>query len=100
MATSHDKSITIDVKGVAGAYDCPTSNIKEIDRKDHFYVLVCYEGSIQNPTCTPSIWIIPSTKISGFIKKYITRTNISRALVKNNGEQYKEAWHLIIDERK
>ncbi len=100
VATPHDKFITIDVKGVAGSYDWPASNIKEVNRKDHFYVLVSYEGSIQDPSCTPSIWIIPSNKISGFIKKYKARTNISRALVKNNGEQYKDAWHLIIDEGK
>jgi len=97
VATSHDKFITIDVKGVAGAYDWPASNIKEISRKDHFYVLVSYEGSIQDPTCTPSVWIIPSDKIAGFRKRYTTRTNISRALVKSNGEDYKDAWHLIVD---
>ena len=97
VTASHDEFLTIDVKGIAGPYDWPASNIKERKRKNHFYVLVCYEGAIQDPTFTPSVWVIPGNEISSFIKPYKNRTNISRALIKNTGQEFMDAWNLIVN---
>ncbi len=96
VAISPDEFITIDVKGVAGRYDWPATNVRETKRKNHFYVLVSFEGNIQDPSILPSAWIIPGNRISNFIKRYKTRTNISRALVKNEGSEYRNAWDLIV----
>lgn len=97
VAASQDDFITIDVKGVARSYDWPASNIRDTKRRNHFYVLVCYEGMIRDPASTPSVWVIPSDKISSFMKKYKTRSNISRALVRKNGEEFRDAWDLILE---
>ncbi len=96
VAISPDEFVTIDVKGVADKYDWPATNVRETKRKNHFYILVCFEGSIQDPSTLPSVWIIPGNRISKFIKQYKTRTNISRALVKNEGSEYRDAWHQIV----
>ena len=96
VAISPDEFITIDVKGVAGKYDWPATNVRETKRKNHFYVLVCFEGLIRDPSILPSVWIIPGNRISKFIKQYKTRTNISRALVKNVGAEYRDAWNQIV----
>ncbi len=96
VAISPDEFVTIDVKGVARRYDWPATNVRETKRKNHFYVLVSYEGSIQDPSFLPSVWIIPGNRISKFIKQYKTRTNISRALVKNEGSEYRDAWDQIV----
>jgi hypothetical protein len=96
VAISPDEFITIDVKGVAGKYDWPATNVRETKRKNHFYVLVSFEGLIQDPSILPSVWIIPGNRISKFIKQYKTRTNISRALVKNEESEYRDAWHQIV----
>jgi hypothetical protein len=96
VATSNDEFITIDVKGVAGPFDWPAGNIQETKRRNHYYVLVSYEGAIQDPSSLPSVWVIPSNEISNFIKQYKNRTNISRALVKKHGEIFKDAWSLIV----
>ena len=96
VAISPDEFITIDVKGVAGRYDWPATNVRETKRANHFYVLVSFEGLIQDPSILPSVWIIPGNRISKFIKLYKTRTNISRALVKNEGSEYLDAWYQIV----
>ena len=96
VAISPDEFITIDVKGVAGRYDWPATNVRETKRNNHFYVLVSVEGNIQDPSILPSACIIPGNRISNFIKRYKTRTNISRALVKNEGSEYRNAWDLIV----
>ena len=88
-------SLTIDVKGLKKKYDWPADNIKPPGKDGHFIALVCFEGKIENPEQTPSVWVIPSQNIERFIKKYKTRTVVSRALVTKNGVQYKHAWSLI-----
>jgi hypothetical protein len=98
VAAPNDEFRTIDVKGIAGKYDWPASNVKETSRSNHFYVLVCFEGSIEDPTTLPSVWVIPGTKISQFIEKYRTRTNISRSLVRNKGGIYLNAWSQILED--
>jgi len=99
VASPNDEFVTIDVKGIAGKFDWPASNVRETSRSNHFYVLVSFDGAIEDPTMLPSVWVIPSTEISHFIKKYKTRTNISRSLVRNEGGIYMNAWSLIIDNR-
>jgi hypothetical protein len=96
VAAGNDEFITIDVKGVARAYDWPVSNLKGTKRKNHFYVLVCFEGAIEDPSTIPSVWIVPCDAITRFIKPYKNRLNVSRALIKKNGQAYRDAWDLIV----
>ncbi len=89
------RSLTIDVKGVAKKYDWPADNINIHGKNDHFLVLVCFENKIADPLQVPAAWIIPSKAIGRFIRKYKTRTVISRAEVNKKGREYKDAWELL-----
>ena len=89
-------SVTVDVKGLAGKFDWPADNVRLPGKKDHFLALVCYEGRIGDPEESPSVWVIPSLKIESFVKKYRSRTVVSRSLVKKGGGKYWHAWSLIL----
>lgn len=98
VAASDEEFITIDVKGLAGPYDWPASTVREMKRTNHFYVLVSYEGSMQEPEFLPSVWVIPGREIRNFLKDYPGgRRNISRALVRSEGAKYKNAWSQLVE---
>jgi hypothetical protein len=86
---------TIDVKGVADPYDWPADNIKVLDNPNHFFVFLSFEGKILDLLASPSVWIIPSNQTGPFIKRYKTRVVISRALVKRDGSEFKDAWRYF-----
>ena len=90
------RTITIDVKGVAKRYDWPADNIRVLEGSQHFYVLVSFEGKIDDPLALPSAWIIPSDNLEKFICKYKTRTVVSRAEVNAKGQAFLHAWSQII----
>ena len=79
---------TIDVKGLEKRYDWPADNIHELNKRQHFYALVSF--------AVPSVWIIPSDELEGFIIQYRTRKVISRARVATQGEKYRQAWSQLI----
>lgn len=96
LVTTQDRTIiTIDVKGLEGPYDWPADNISLLDDPKHIYILVSFERKISDPQFSPSVWIIPSNKLSPFIRKYRTRTVISRANMKTQGQKFFQAWPLI-----
>ena len=86
---------TIDVKGLAGPYDWPADNIKDTNNPNHFYIFLSFEGKISDQLVSPSVWIIPSKQIEPFIKRYKTRLVVSRRLVKENGNKFKNAWRQL-----
>ncbi len=90
-----ERITTVEVKGLAKAYDWPADNIHRLKDANHFYALVSFEGKIADPLFAPSVWIIPSKKLSPFIKNYETRVVISRAKVKADGQQFLHSWSLI-----
>lgn len=90
---------TVDVKGLEGRYDWPADNIRLLDDPQHFYVLVSFEGKITDPLLPPSAWIIPSNELAQFIRKYETRTVISRADVKAKGGLFLHAWSLLMRQK-
>ena len=83
---------TVDVKGVADPYDWPADNLRITDSRTHFYVLLSFEGNISDPLAGPSVWIVPSSEIDHFIKRYRTRAVVSRSLMKRDGNRYLNAW--------
>ena len=86
---------TIEVKGLEKRYDWPADNIKEFEKSRHFYVLVSFEGKIEDPLTPPNAWIIPANKLAQFRKQYKTRIVISNSLVRSQGEQFKNNWKII-----
>ncbi len=57
--------------------------------------IISFEGKITDPLLPPSAWIIPSNELEQFIRKYKTRTVVSRADVKAKGEKFLHSWSLI-----
>ncbi len=90
------RTITIEVKGVAGAYDWPVNNLPTECRRSHFIVLVSYNGRIGDPNVPPSIWILPHANVDPFIRQYRGRRNISRATIVRDGARFKDAWWRIV----
>jgi hypothetical protein len=100
MVVSENREITtIDVKGLEGRYDWPADNIRLLEEPHHFYVLVSFDRKIADPLSAPYVWIIPANELKQFIRKYKTRTVISRAQVKAKGQIYLQAWNLITGEK-
>ncbi len=95
VANKNKPITTVEVKGLAKAYDWPADNIRNFIEDLHFYVLVSFEGKIADPLFPPSAWIIPSKKLNPFVKKYETRVVISRAKVRADGQQFLHNWSLI-----
>jgi hypothetical protein len=86
--------VTIDVKGLADAYDWPADNYKRMDA-GHYYVLICYEGKIGDPSFIPNSWIIPATSINEFFAQYANRKNVSRSLILEKGTAFKDNWEAL-----
>jgi hypothetical protein len=83
---------TLDVKALADRYDWPADNIKILEDPKHICIFLTFEGKITDPKINPSVWIIPSDKIQPFIKRYRTRSVVSRSLIVNNGRKYRDNW--------
>ena len=92
--------VTVDVKGVAGAYDWPVQNVRPSRNGRHFLVLVSYGGRISEPEVGPDVWVIPRRHLKPFLKQYSGRRNVSRALVVSKGRRFRHAWNLILGERR
>ena len=90
------KTITIDVKGVAKKYDWPADNLKIDGNRDHYIVLVCFNGKIEDPNEPPSVWVVPAKEIKQFKKEYKTRTVVSRKKIVNEGRKYLQAWDALV----
>src|SRR5688572_25898541 len=76
------RAVTVDVKGVAGPHDWPADNVKVPDHGRHFLALVSFEGKIADPEAVPSVWVIPARELAPLLRRYATRTVVSRAAVR------------------
>jgi hypothetical protein len=89
------RTVTVDVKGVAKRWDGPADNVHLPTHNRHFLAIVSFEGKIREPASPPSVWVIPARKATPFLRKYRTRTVISRAAVEAHAVRFREAWHLL-----
>ena len=90
-------AVTVDVKGVAGPWDWPADNVRKPAKpRQHFLVLVTYEGSFAEPKTLPRVWVVPYLSARKFLKQYAGRRNVSRAALVENGKAYENAWHLVL----
>jgi hypothetical protein len=96
VANENGTVTTIDVKGLEKRYDWPFDDTKLVQNKQHFYILVCFDGKITDPLSPPFVWIIPANELAQFIRKYRTRTVISRGYILAKGQQFFHAWQQII----
>jgi hypothetical protein len=89
-------AVTIDVKGVSGKYDWPADNVRAPIGNRHFLVLVSFEGRIGKSDFMPDVWVVPHKKVRRFAKQYKGRRNISRALMLKSGDEFRDAWDLVL----
>jgi hypothetical protein len=74
--------------------------MKVLNEASHFYVLVSFQGQIDSPAVTPSIWVVPSRQIETFIRQYKGRKVVSRALMKTKGKKFLDSWRRIVEAAK
>jgi len=97
VARCSGEVVTVDVKGVAGKHDWPAGNIRNVEPKNHFVVLVSFEGRIADPTAMPSVWVVPYVELKTYFREYHGgRLNVSRSDILERGGEYLNAWHLIV----
>ena len=90
------KSITIDVKGLAGRTSWPVDNLKKVN-SNHFLVFVSYLGKISDPDVLPEVYIVPSRQVAKFIYHSPNgkRKVVQLSTLRKNGLRYRNAWDLI-----
>ena len=90
------RTSTIDVKGMISKTIWPMDNFSRA-RRNHFMALVTFLNKIGDHTVIPETYIIPSSQggapSSIIIQKEQDR--IRHSAVKQLGNKYREAWHLI-----
>ena len=87
---------TVDVKGVAKRWDWPADNIRLPGPKNHFYAFLSFEGGIDDPAVPPSVWIVPASHLKPLIRKYSTRSVVSRKAVNETGNRYADSWWRLV----
>jgi hypothetical protein len=96
VALPDGQTATIDIKGVAGPHDWPCDNLRLPAPKNHFIVLVSFEGTMADPRTVPSVWVVPANDITPFIKAYAVRKVIVRSTIRTRGAHYLQAWSQIL----
>lgn len=90
------EAVTVEVKGGAKKYDWPASNLETEHPERHFVVLVSFEGRIDDPEMPPPrVWVLPFPDAKSFMRSYKNRTNVSRAAINTEGDEFENAWGLI-----
>lgn len=87
---------TIDVKGLAGKTCWPIDNFRG-PKKNHFLVFVCFLDKISDPAVLPEIYVVPSARVSKL--RYTSpagRKVINLYTIRKIGQEYKDAWHLVM----
>lgn len=89
-------AVTVEVKGVAGRYDWPADNIQSVFPRRHFVALVSFEGRIAEATIPPRCWVVPLPRLKPYLHQYKGRLNVMAATLRKEGQQFENAWSLII----
>ena len=97
---SNGTTLTIDVKGVAKAYDWPINPANVTDDPKHYFALLTFEGKIDDPLFAPTVWIIPSKILreSEYLQLYGTRWVAKRMMIRSKASQYLNNWSVFREE--
>lgn len=91
------KTITIDVKGLAGKHDWILGDSPLSENPNHYYALLTFEGKMKDLTQVPRVWIIPTEKIA----EYVTTSGngktkyVPRKTIREQAEEFEEAWDVF-----
>jgi hypothetical protein len=96
VITGLGKSVTIDVKGLAGTTSWPVDNVKS-KNPNHFLAFVCFNKRIQDPTAIPEVWIVPVARVERLT--YVSpkgRRVVTRSALRSDGAKFKDAWRQLV----
>ena len=91
------QAATVDVKAVAGKMDWLFGNSPPHQAKNHYIVLLSFEGKFSEVGSVPRAWVFPSRKLVNFIKVAGNKTTryVSRKAIIETGSEFENGWKLI-----
>jgi hypothetical protein len=94
---TNGNTITIDVKGISGKNDWILGDSPLSENANHFFILLTFDGKMDDISNVPRIWVIPAPKILSLIKTSANRKTkyVSRKTIREQAAEYENAWHLI-----
>ena len=97
VVETDDRTITIDVKGMASRTNWPLDNFKSKDRKNHYIALVSFNGKIDDVSVAPTVYVVPALDIPNFLygNPKGTRISIPFNKIRDGGKKYLEAWECF-----
>ncbi len=97
VARKAGDAVTVEVKALAGKDYWPAQNLSTVNADRHFVALVSFDGKMSDAAMpTPSVWVVPFTEIERFTVRYPKgRIDVSRKLLREQGAEFVNAWHLI-----
>jgi hypothetical protein len=93
---SAGRTVTVDVKGLAGKTSWPVDNVKN-SKAGHFLVFVCYLGKIANPEVQPEVWVVPSSSVERFT--YVSpkgRRVVPLGTLRRDAPRFKNGWSPLL----
>lgn len=92
-----DRTITIDVKGMAGQTNWPLDNFNSEKRENHYIALVTFNSKIRDHSVLPTVYLVPAADIPNFfyVNPKGNRRTIQFSRMRDKGSQYLEAWSLL-----
>lgn len=94
VVESPDRTITIDVKGMASRTNWPLDNFSSERRENHYIALVTFNNKIRDHSVQPTVYLVPAADIPRFfyINPKGNRRTIQFSRMRDQGSQYLEAW--------
>ncbi len=92
---TNNKTLTIDVKGMASKTNWLLGINKPEIIKNHFYVLVTYLNKIDDISVKPESYILPSSVIHKFYKLTKKGYVIPYSKLRDDGKIYNENWATL-----
>jgi hypothetical protein len=88
---------TVDVKGLAGKNDWILGDSPLSENANHFFMLLTFNGKMDDLNSVPRIWIIPAQKITSYIKTSGNQKTqyLSRKTICEQASEYENAWPLL-----
>jgi hypothetical protein len=95
VALPDRRTVTIDVKGLAGTSGWPVDNVRAASPR-HFIVFVSYCGFAADPWEAPEVYVVPSADFDSLVYhapggRKLVRLSALRA----NWQFYEHAWHRL-----
>jgi hypothetical protein len=89
-----DRTITIDVKGMASRTNWPLDNFSSEKLENHYVALVTFNNRIKDHSVLPTVYLVPAADIPLFfyVNPKGNRRTIQFSRMRDQGSQYLEAW--------